>query len=68
MNVQGEKDSLCKTCTVINFVCLKWIMRQIFYLSNVYRFLFMVSRYNMYRGAAMQSLCLCMFRNDIFKC
>lgn len=63
---QTEKDSLCKTCTVINFVCPKWITRQDFYLSNVYRFLFMVSRYNMYRGATMQSLCLCMFRKWYF--
>lgn len=44
-------------------------LEQNFYLTNVYRFLFMVLWYQMlYRGAAMHScLCLCLV-NAIFKC
>lgn len=44
-------------------------LEQNFYLTDVYRFLFMVSRYKMlYRGATMHSRVRLCLVNAIFKC
>lgn len=69
VNVHGWRKGslLCKTCIIIIFVGLRWISRQTFYLTDVYRFLFMVSWYkHVVQRCSYALSCLLMFSKCYF--